>query len=56
MNNTKIFGNVIGQVPAPELIAKGYIIPLVKAVKYPIGHYDSQEEIDKTVILDVTQE
>ena len=53
MNNTKIFGNVIAQVPAPELIAKGYIIPpKVKAVKYPIGHYDSQEEIDKTVILD----
>ena len=42
MNNTKIFGNVIAQVPAPELIAKGYIIPpKVKAVKYPIGHYDS---------------
>ena len=53
MNNTKIFGNVIAQVPAPELIAKGYIIPpKVKAVKYPIGHYDSQEEIDKEVILD----
>ena len=53
MNNTKIFGNVIAQVPAPELIAKGYIIPpKVKAVKYPIGHYDSQEEIDKKVILD----
>ena len=53
MNNTKIFGNVIAQVPAPELIAKGYIIPpKVKAVKYPIGHYDSQEEIDKEIILD----
>ena len=53
MNNTKIFGNVIAQVPAPELIAKGYIIPpKVKAVKYPIGHFESQEEIDKEVILD----
>ena len=53
MNNTKVFGKVISQVPAPELIAKGYIIPpKVKAVKYPINHFGSQEEIDKTVILD----
>ena len=29
MNNTKIFGNVIAQVPAPELIAKGYILSLI---------------------------
>ena len=53
MNNTKIFGKVIAQVPAPELIAKGYILPpKVKAVKYPIGFYESQEQIDKAVILD----
>ena len=53
MNNAKVFGKVIAQVPAPELIAKGYIIPpKVKAVKYPVGHFSSQEEIDKKVILD----
>ena len=53
MNNAKVFGKVIAQVPAPELIAKGYIIPpKVKAVKYPVGHFSSQEEIDKRVILD----
>ena len=53
MNNAKVFGKVIAQVPAPELIAKGYIIPpKVKAVKYPFGYFESQEEIDKKVILD----
>ena len=53
MNNAKVFGKVIAEVPAPELIAKGYIIPpKVKAVKYPFGYFESQEEIDKKVILD----
>ena len=51
--NGKTFGKVIAQVPAPDLIAKGYIIPpKVKAVKYPVGQFGSQEEIDKKVILD----
>ena len=51
--NGKTFGKTIIQVPAPELIEKGYILPpKVKAVKYPVGYFESQEEIDKTVILD----
>ena len=28
MNNEKVYGKVIAEVPAPELIEKGYIVPL----------------------------
>ena len=53
MNNSKVYGQVIAEIPAPELIDKGYIIsPKVKAVKYPIGFYDSPEQVEKEVILD----
>ena len=51
--NGKTFGKVIAQVPAPDLIAKGYIIPpKVKAVKYPVGFMDAPEQRDKSMILD----
>ncbi len=53
MNNAKVYGQVIAEIPAPELIQKGYIVPpQVKAVKYPVGFYQSTEEIDKVMILD----
>ncbi len=53
MNNAKVYGQVIAEIPAPELIQKGYIVPpKVKAVKYPVGFYQSTEEIDKVMILD----
>ena len=53
MNNVKVYGNVIAEIPAPELIEKGYIVPpKVKSVKYPIGFYESVEEIDRCMILD----
>ena len=53
MNNSKVYGQVIAEIPAPELIQKGYIVPpKVKAVKYPVGFYQSTEEIDKVMILD----
>ena len=53
MNNTKVYGQVIAEIPAPELIQKGYIVPpKVKAVKYPVGFYQSTEEIDRVMILD----
>ena len=51
--NGKTFGKVIAQVPAPDLIAKGYIIPpKVKAVKYPVSFMDAPEQRDKAMILD----
>ena len=53
MNNAKVYGQVIAEIPAPELIQKGYIVPpKVKAVKYPVGFYQSTEEIDRVMILD----
>ena len=53
MNNAKVYGQVIAEIPAPELINKGYIIPpRVTAVKYPIGFYESTEHIDRDMILD----
>ena len=53
MNNAKVYGKVIAEIPAPELIKKGYIVPpQVKSVKYPIGFYESVEEIDRCMILD----
>ena len=53
MNNSKVYGQVIAEIPAPELIQKGYIVPpKVKAVKYPVGFYQSTEEIDRVMILD----
>ena len=53
MNNEKVYGKVIAEVPAPELIEKGYIVPpQVKSVKYPVGFYESVEEIDRCMILD----
>ena len=53
MNNEKVYDKVIAEVPAPELIEKGYIVPpQVKSVKYPVGFYESVEEIDRCMILD----
>ena len=54
MNNSKVYGQVIAEIPAPELIQKGYIVPpKVKAVNYPnVSFYQSTEEIDRTMILD----
>ena len=54
MNNSKVYGQVIAEIPAPELIQKGYIVPpKVKAVNYPnVSFYQSIEEIDRTMILD----
>ena len=54
MNNAKVYGQVIAEIPAPELIQKGYIVPpKVKAVNYPnVSFYQSLEEIDRTMILD----
>ena len=53
MNNAKVYGQVIAEIPAPELINKGYIIPpRVTAVKYPYGFYQSTEQIDRDMILD----
>ena len=53
MNNTKVYGKVIAEIPAPELIKKGYIVPpQVKTRNYNTGFYESVEEIDKEMILD----
>ena len=53
MNNTKVYGQVIAQIPAPELIEKGYIVPpQIKTRKFNVGFYESVEEIDKEMILD----
>ena len=39
MNNTNIFGDVICQVPAPELVDKGYILP----PKLQVTHLDKRD-------------
>ena len=53
MNDESIFGKRIVDVPAPELVNKGYILPpKVKAKKYNCGFFDSQEQIEKEAILD----
>ena len=53
MNNSKVYGQVIAEIPAPELIKKGYIVPpQVKTRNYNTGFYESVEEIDKEMILD----
>ncbi len=53
MNNTKVYGQVIAQIPAPELIEKGYIVPpQIKTRNFNVGFYESVEEIDKEMILD----
>ena len=40
MNNTNIFGDVICQVPAPELVEKGYILP----PKLQVTHLDKRDK------------
>ncbi len=51
MNDTHIFGDVIANVPAPELVNAGYILPpVVTTNRYP-NHLDTTER-DKEVILD----
>ena len=40
MNNTNIFGDVICQVPAPELVDKGYILP----PKLQVTHLDKRDK------------
>ena len=53
MNNSKVYGQVIAQIPAPELIEKGYIVPpQIKTRNFHTGFYESVEEIDKEMILD----
>ena len=53
MNDESVFGKRIVEVPAPELVNKGYILPpKVKAKKYNCGFFQSQELIEKEAILD----
>ena len=53
MNDESVFGKRIVDVPAPDLVNQGYILPpKVKAKKYNCGFFDSQEQIEKEAILD----
>ena len=52
MNEEDIFGEVIVQIPAPDLISRGYIIPpKVKSVKYPAAM--EQPERDKSILVNI---
>ena len=53
MNDASIFGNRIVDVPAPDLVKQGYILPpKVVPKRYNCGFYQSQELIEKEAILD----
>ena len=53
MNDESVFGKRIVDVPAPELVKKGYILPPdVKAKKYNCGFFQSQELMEKEAIID----
>ena len=53
MNDESVFGTRIVDVPAPELVNKGYILPpKVVPKRYNCGFFQSQELIEKEAILD----
>ena len=53
MNDASIFGNRIVDVPAPDLVKQGYILPpKVVPKRYNCGFYQSQELIEKEAIID----
>ena len=54
MENKEVFGEVIINVPAPELVEQGYILPPKVVInKYPkLGKYDITPEVESEKIID----
>ena len=54
MENKEVFGEVIFEVPAPELVEQGYILPPKVVInKFPkLGRYEITPEVESTKIID----
>ena len=54
MENKEVFGEVIFEVPAPELVDQGYILPPKVVInKFPkLGRYDITPEVESAKIID----
>ncbi len=54
MENKEVFGEVIFEVPAPELVEQGYILPPKVVInKFPkLGRYEITPEVESAKIID----